>query len=344
MTTIVRALVLLSIPTFGYCLERDVIHTINPGCGPSLCNDSDVNHVNLVHCEAVGPRDSIHVVWSTVGAPSVLVARTENRVNLSVDWDNFLNGQVPPVKPDVSFSSNPSVAFGFVLRSLVEYDDKDDVADPDHYRRPNDTTSARKVFPLESRIWQPVVVQNDNTFVFQTSAEDADLGTALKLQVRVNGSLTRGEALPRLQLTPNNTHLDLFLDNKTSLSEHSRFYLVVDVVNADNPLKLTNVSSIDDEYTPGVFTMYRLGAVDDQNPDNGRYAAWKPVAYTTKERSLEMQTLVRAFDPVDADKTIDNIRSVVGGYFGNIQKFQGDFSQEIKIGIGQQGDKFYRPC
>ena len=93
----------------------------------------------------------------------------------------------------------------------------------------------------------------------------------------MSGSLTRGDSLPRLQLTPNNTHLDFFLDNKTSLYSHSRFYLVADVVNDVYPLKLTQQSTIDDEYTPGVFTTYRLGHADAKNVDEGRYTAWKPV-------------------------------------------------------------------
>ena len=105
----------------------------------------------------------------------------------------------------------------------------------------------------------------------------SDLGDSLRLEVRMSGSLTRGDFLPRLQLTPNNTHLDLFLDNKTSLFAHSRFYLVADVVNDVYPLKLTQESTIDDEYTPGVFKTFRFGAADTKDVDDGRYAAWKPV-------------------------------------------------------------------
>merc|ERR1712142_116667 len=121
------------------CLTRNVTHSINPGCSPSLCNNSDVDHVvNLVHLKAAGSEDSIHALWSTVGAPSALIARTEKDVNLTIDWERFVGvsyGQGSTVDPIVRFSSAPSVVFGFILRRLVEYDDKDDVADPDHYRR-----------------------------------------------------------------------------------------------------------------------------------------------------------------------------------------------------------------
>ena len=64
------------------------------------------------------------------------------------------------------------------------------------------------------------------------------------------------------------------------------------------------------------------------------------VAYTTSERSLEMETLVKAFDASDVDPAINDVKSVVGVYYGRIDK--NDFGRQIKIGFGQQGDKFYQ--
>ena len=336
---------LLSWSAVAASLQRDVSRSVNPGCSPSICNDSLVDDaVNLVHLEAVGPQDSIHALWSTVGAPAALIARTDNAVNLSVDWASFVGG--PDIYADVApsneihFSSTPSVAFGFILRQLVEYDDVDDVADPDHYEKTNKTI-ARKVFPLDDRRWSPVTIRDNDTFVFQTSPSDPDFGASLRLEVRMSGGLTRGEALPRLQLTPNNTHLDFFLDNMTSLFEHSRFYLVANVVNEDYPLKLSHVLTIDDEYTPGVFKTFRFGASVKSDTDKSRYAAWKPVAYTTEERSLEMQTQVKAFDQGPVGPSVNAVKSVVRAYFGRINLSVGD-SKKIKIGFGQPNDKFYR--
>lgn len=318
--------------------QRDVSFVVNPGCDPSLCNDSAVNDsVNLVHVKADGPRDTIHALWSTVGAPSVLVARTANSVNVSVDWKKFLHpGDISDDDAVIHFTSNPVVVFGFVLRSLVEYDDKDDVANPDYYT--NHSTETRE-YPLDdaSRRWAPVSMLDD-TFVFRTSPADEDLSTTLTLRVRVTGSTTRGSALPRLQLTPNNTHCDVFLIDKPSLFEHSRFYLVADVINRDYPMKLSVRTNLDDEYTPGVFRSFRLGAVATKNADDGRYALWKPVAYTTAARSLEAATKVKAYDdgPV---KRVKSVKSVVDGYF---PKFQPDYSRQIKISIGLEDDKFYK--
>jgi len=335
-------LLLVFLAVVDSTLHRNVRHAINPGCPPSICNVSDVTHaVNVVHFEAVGPQDSIHALWSTEGAPSALIARTGNHVNLSIDWDAFVKNQLtsPTDSPVIHFSSPPAVAFGFILRTLVEYDDKNDAADPDVYKTANSTTTDTKEYPLDRCLWSPVKRRND-TFVFQTSPLDKDFGESLRLEVRMTGNLSRGDALPRLQLTPNNTHLDLFLDNKTVSFDHSRFYLIVDVVNNEYPLTLTSVSTIDDEYTPGVFKTYRLGAADTKVVENARYAAWKPVAYTTSERSLEMQTLVKAFDGEGVDPGLNDVKSVVGEYFQRIGN--DSMSRQIKIGFGQQEDKFYK--
>ena len=74
--------------------------------------------------------------------------------------------------------------------------------------------------------------------------------------------------------------------------------------------------------------------------ENARYAAWKPVAYTTAERSLEMQTLVKAFDGAGVDPGLNDVKSVVGEYFQRIGN--DSMSRQIKIGFGQQEDKFYQ--
>ena len=52
-----------------------------------------------------------------------------------------------------------------------------------------------------------------------------------------------------------------------------------------------------------------------------------------------METLVKAFDAAEVDSAVD-VKSIVSAYYGRIGK--GDDSRQIKIGFGQQGDKFYK--
>lgn len=48
--------------------------------------------VNLLHVQAVGPSDTLHYVWSSIGAPAVLLVATESRSSvLRVNWTQLLS-------------------------------------------------------------------------------------------------------------------------------------------------------------------------------------------------------------------------------------------------------------
>lgn len=48
--------------------------------------------VNVLHVRAVGRSDALHYVWSTIGAPSVLLVATRSPDSaLSIDWGRLLS-------------------------------------------------------------------------------------------------------------------------------------------------------------------------------------------------------------------------------------------------------------
>lgn len=48
--------------------------------------------VNLLHVRAVGPRDTLHFIWSSIGAPAVLLLVTGSRTStLGIDWTRLLS-------------------------------------------------------------------------------------------------------------------------------------------------------------------------------------------------------------------------------------------------------------
>lgn len=52
----------------------------------------DNSSVNLLHVQAVGPRDSLHYVWSSIGAPAVLLVATQSPSSaLRVNWSQLLS-------------------------------------------------------------------------------------------------------------------------------------------------------------------------------------------------------------------------------------------------------------
>lgn len=48
--------------------------------------------VNLLHVQAAGPEDSLHYVWSSIGAPAVLLVATQSPSSaLRVNWTQLLS-------------------------------------------------------------------------------------------------------------------------------------------------------------------------------------------------------------------------------------------------------------
>lgn len=48
--------------------------------------------VNLLHVRAVGPGDTLHYIWSSIGAPTVLLVATASRSStLCVNWTQLLS-------------------------------------------------------------------------------------------------------------------------------------------------------------------------------------------------------------------------------------------------------------
>lgn len=65
------------------------------------------------------------------------------------------------------------------------------------------------------------------------------------------------KTLPRLLHTPQSFQLEFILDNVTSNYSDTRFVLEIALLTSDDSgnFQLKHYHSIDDEYTPGVFTV-----------------------------------------------------------------------------------------
>ncbi|KAJ7418299.1 glycosylated lysosomal membrane protein [Willisornis vidua] len=78
------ALLAALVATGGAEQGRKVSMEYNPGWNSSA--------VNLLHVRAQGPRDTLHYVWSSIGAPAVLLVATDSPdSSLSIDWPRLLS-------------------------------------------------------------------------------------------------------------------------------------------------------------------------------------------------------------------------------------------------------------
>lgn len=79
----------------------------NPGCeGPTDCSDFKV-----VYVRAEGPCDTLHYLWDFTQKPSILVAVTPVKSNLSISWEQFKGEN----NKSVTFTEDPVYSFGIVL-------------------------------------------------------------------------------------------------------------------------------------------------------------------------------------------------------------------------------------
>lgn len=82
----------------------------NPGCeDPTICND-----FKLVYVRAEGPSDILHYLWDFTQKPSILVAATPLKSDLSISWDKFKEENNTSIK----FSQDPVYSFGIVLNKV----------------------------------------------------------------------------------------------------------------------------------------------------------------------------------------------------------------------------------
>ena len=68
-------------------------------------------------------NDTVHYLWTTIDYPTIVTAHTSNPfVNPDIQWNDCKNFSI-------SFKPNVDTIAAFVLTSVFEYDDHDDVQD-----------------------------------------------------------------------------------------------------------------------------------------------------------------------------------------------------------------------
>lgn len=67
---------------------------------------------------ANGPNDTIHYVWGFIGRPTILLAVTDVKTSLNVNWHNLLFGQP---ENSIQFDSKPFYTFGIAFNRVSLY-------------------------------------------------------------------------------------------------------------------------------------------------------------------------------------------------------------------------------
>lgn len=326
-------------------MKRELYVELNPNCSNcDVSNQAQSSSINLIYIRADGSSDTIHYLWSTVGTVSMLMAQTNLSDKLIVDWETFLSKDP---KGSISFTNQPSYTSVVTLTKLYEYDDSKDK---------NDITKVSyndiNKISFMNMTWESADVQNvsddEASANLKISSEVADLfgNQTIQLDFIAYGFEAHANKLPQLLHTPDSFQVEFVLDHFTTRYNKTRFVLEAVMMNSEDPngkFKLEKFHSIDDEYTPGVFTTVQMTSPSIPNNEWGSFLQWKPVCYKDpKTRTTETSTgTEQTLGDLNVQDRLDELKSSLAyAFYGDemSDKLQG----WINISYGAQQDNFYQ--
>ncbi|XP_078605682.1 glycosylated lysosomal membrane protein B-like [Branchiostoma floridae x Branchiostoma japonicum] len=324
--------------------SRQVSMHYNPGCNITECQSSPSNdnntHNNLVHVLARGSRDSIHYVWSTIGAPTVLMVHTTSKESeLIVDWEKLLtNGDNSGA---ITFEPSNEVDFSMAVmfNKIWEYEDLHDKSE-----LPEDDTEMFEPYDLSQMRWGDFNLTMNTTGLtgnFTGATTQSDMESLFQngsISFRIHAFKTddRSADLPHLQYTSNQTQFDFTIDSVEPRGNMSRYAMELMLLTEDKHLDLKKMKSIDDEYTPGVFELFELTMTHRDQTDS--YVQWKPVCYTKSTRSMAVATPTKTYKLKDLDTTSIPADTIARAYFTNLDRLQ---RKALNVSFGLTGDGSY---
>ncbi|XP_024059223.1 glycosylated lysosomal membrane protein [Terrapene carolina triunguis] len=279
---------------------------------------SNSSSANLLHVRAVGRNNTLHYVWSSIGAPTVLLLYTRSESSaLRVNWTKLLSASPAGaiwVEPPGSVVYSTAVVF----TKVFEYNGANVSALSKGQEEP-----FYPPYDLAGFSWQSVnhtVNQTALTAKFQ-GVDTSDPGGAfhngtISFQVTAYEQGGRDGPLPRLLHTANSSKVEFIMDNVAPRGNSSRFMLeVVTVEEKGGHKRLQSVRSIDDEYTPTIFEMAQLVSEPRNDSIGPSFFQWKTTAYGSREASRENAIRCRYHPLQTANWTLPG-PSIAHAYFG----------------------------
>ncbi|NWU84377.1 GLMPB protein, partial [Onychorhynchus coronatus] len=239
--------------------------------------------VNVLHVRAEGSRDTLHFVWSSLGAPAVLLVASESpRSRLGIHWPLLLSPD-PAGALWIDPPGSVSYASAVVFTKLFE-----EKAPGEGFFPPYD---------LAKFSWE-----NSNLTLDQSAlrAQLRGIPTSDPTGAFANGSLTfevrafpaggRGSVPPALPRVPGSCGLELRLQGLRPRGNGSRLLLELAALEAPGRARaLRPRRHLDDEFAPGVFEVTYISFVYPTNSTTLKSRPNKPT--TLKSRPNKFTTL-----------------------------------------------------
>ncbi|NXI29007.1 GLMPB protein, partial [Sterrhoptilus dennistouni] len=293
--------------------------------------------VNLLHVQAAGPGDSLHYVWSSIGAPAVLLVATQSPSSaLRVNWTQLLSASPAGaiwIDPPDSVVYSTAVVF----TKLFEFSEAKPLGELFY-----------PTYDLSEFSWDSLNHTLNHTALTAelrgVPATDPGGGFSngsLAFRVTAYEAGGRDGRLPGLLHTANSSQLEFILAGVAPRGNSSRFVLeVATVEEAGAVRRLRSERSIDDEYTPTIFEVSKglpraggdpavlpsphpvppqvlsLVAEPQNSSSTLGFLQWKATAYGSRSPRREDGIQCRAQGLQAANWSLP-VSSIVQAYFGD---------------------------
>ncbi|NWR63619.1 GLMPA protein, partial [Bucorvus abyssinicus] len=325
---------------------------LNPGWNSSS--------VNLLHVQAVGPGDTLHYIWSSIGAPAVLLVATESVSSvLRINWTQLLS-PTPAGAVWIDPPSSVIYSTAIVFTKVFEYS-KAQTLEELFY----------PTYDLSDFSWASASRTLNHTaltaeFLGVPAADPSGSFSNGSLAFRVTAYEDSGRdgPLPSLLHTANSSKVEFVLAGVAPRGNSSRFALEVATVEEPGVAqRLRSERSIDDEYTPTIFETLSLVAESQNGSSALSFLQWKATAYGSRsprrEDSIQCRprglqaanwtlpesSIVRAFfgEGVGSTYTVSAINISFGGEEGRVYQEKRYLSWSALLGFGQPPKDTFSP-
>jgi len=334
--------VIVSVETFSRELKTEL-----------LCSSPDLKQpINIAHTQAKSGTDTLHYLISSVGVPSILVARTYLNTTLRVNCSHLVEAPPEGLYGAIEFSNQPYYVYSLLIYRVFEYNDVEDTGNLKEASKVDGTEW--HVYPLNTLQWEDFNINsnvNASTIVLRVSRDDAQRNLtfqnngSLSIDMQIYGHEDRTKELPCLMHTINTTLFSFTIDNLEPHYERSRYALEMILVTSNPTGHAGNIwetRSIDDEHTPGIFKMVDwLSSISQIPEDESAYLQWKPVTYKKSARSLSVATKAIHYDPQPGNASdVGTHKSLALAYFGELSPSIVSMTV-TNVSFGLSKDKFY---
>nr|XP_046273177.1 glycosylated lysosomal membrane protein [Scatophagus argus] len=310
-----------SLVSGGETFKRSLSVQLNPN------SSSPPPGGDLLHVRAVGDNDTLHFLFCSQGAPTLLLVHTNTSSStVKLNWTQFLDRNHSgglKVEPESSILYSTAIVFS----RLLEYDDINDTADP--------TPDLLRPYELQDFSWSRLNLSGPTALLCGAAANFTS--GSLCLQFSAFETEGRGPSWPRLLHTANSSQLEVWLDGVSPRAARSRFLLELQAVGGVNPPSRVEVhQSIDDEFTPSIFKVSQWVPSVNGSSDVLGFVQWKPVAYRRSDPALEDATPCRHSDPrPQSSELVSAASGLIRAFYTEPESFG------LNVSFGIAGEPFY---